>query len=159
MEITLLKEQEIGEVVKLIAKTVKTCFKYYYPPKMVNSVLRVMNHDGVKNRASWTHFYVAKIEDKIVGCGAIGPYWNSLTESSLFSIFVDPDYQRQGIGTKIIDALEKDEYYLRAKRIEVPSSVSAIPFYLSLGYRYKNNEMIFQDGNFKLEKFNKKIKE
>ena len=46
-----------------------------------------LNYEGVKKRASWTHFYVIKENDKIVACGAIGPYWNSLTESSLFTIY------------------------------------------------------------------------
>jgi len=33
------------------------------------------------------------------------------------------------IGRKIIETLEKDEYFLRAKRIEVPASITAVPFY------------------------------
>ena len=40
------------------------------------------------------HFYVAKINDKIVGCGVIAPYWGSETESVLLTIFVDPDFEQ-----------------------------------------------------------------
>ena len=34
--------------------------------------------------------------------------------------------------------LEKDEFFSRAKRVEIPASVTGIPFYLKMGYDYKN---------------------
>ena len=37
-----------------------------------------------------------------------------------------------------MEALERDEYFLRAKRIEVPASITARDFYRKLGYSYKN---------------------
>ena len=74
----------------------------------------------------------------IIGCGAIGPYWGREDESSLFTIFVLPEYQGKGIGRAIIDTLEKDEFFLRAKRIEIPASITGVPFYLKMGYNYKN---------------------
>lgn len=41
-------------------------------------------------------------EGVIIGCGAIGSYWGKKDESSLFTIFVLPEYQGKGIGRKII---------------------------------------------------------
>ena len=38
----------------------------------------------------------------------------------------------------IIDTLEKDTFFLRAKRIEIPASITGVPFYLKMGYHYKN---------------------
>ena len=55
---------------------------------------------------------------------------------------------------KIITAIEKDEYYKRAKKIECPSSLNAVPFYIHMGYRHKNDELVFQFGEILLEKFN-----
>ena len=95
---------------------------------------------------------------RIIACGAIGPYYDSKTESSLFTIFVDSEYQGKGYGRKIIETLEQDEYFLRAERIEIPASMSAIPFYRKMGYEHKNGELIFHDGHFALEKFNKPTK-
>ena len=43
-----------------------------------------------------------------------------------------------GIGRKIIETLEQDEYFLRAKRIEVPASITAFNFYRKFGYDFKN---------------------
>lgn len=158
MEIALIKENEIEDVCKMIYKTCRISFKYYYPQSLIDEIIESLNYDVVKRRASWTHFYVVKIDGVIVGCGAIGPYWGSETESSLFTIFVDPDYQGKGIGKKIIQTLESDEYFTRADRIEIPASLVALPFYVKCGYKHKNGELIFEDHNIKLEKFNQKEK-
>ena len=99
---------------------------------------------------------VIEENNEIVACGAIGPYYGSEEESSLFSIFVASKYQGKGYGRKIIEVLEKDEYFLRAKRVEIPASMSAIPFYKKMGYEHKNGELIYSDGHFSLEKFIRK---
>ncbi len=92
--------------------------------------------------------------EQIVGCGAIGPYWDKTDESSLFNIFVLPEYQGKGIGRAIIETLEQDEYFLRAKRIEIPASITACAFYRKMGYNYKNGvDQVDEEGLYRLEKF------
>ena len=67
-----------------------------------------------------------------MGCGAIGP------DAELFNIFVMPDAQGQGIGEKLIKTLEQDEFALRSGELELHSSITALQFYIKLGYTYKN---------------------
>ena len=75
-------------------------------------------------------------------------------ESSLFTIFVLPEYQRMEIGRKIIQALEQDEYFLRAKRVEIPASITGTAFYRKRGYKYKNGvKEPDAEGLIRLEKF------
>lgn len=155
MEIRLIKEDEYALTASMIERATRfSQFAKFYPNKSIEYVVESLDENGVRERAKWTHFYVVILENKIIGCGSIGEYWGSKTESSLFSIFVDPDYQNQGIGRKIIETLEKDEYFKRAIRIEIPAAMSAIPFYRKMGYEHKNGELIFDDGHFALEKFN-----
>lgn len=73
---------------------------------------------------------MAEEDGQIVGCGAIGPYWGSETESSLFTIFVLPEYQGRGIGRAVIRTLEEDAFFLRARRVEIPASITGTPFCL-----------------------------
>ncbi|MGN1102150.1 MAG: GNAT family N-acetyltransferase, partial [Huintestinicola sp.] len=89
-------------------------------------------------RASESHFYVVLDGKKIIGCGGIKGYWDSETESYIVSVFVLPEYQGRGIGRKIIETLEADEFFLRAWRTEIGSSLTAVDFYLKMGYKYKN---------------------
>ena len=155
MKIRLIKENEYKAVADMIARSLKgSNFAKFYPNASIEYVIKSLDEEALRNRASWTHFYVIEENGKIIACGAIGPFWDSLTESSLFNIFVDANYQGKGYGRKIIEALEQDEYFKRASRIEVPASMSAIPFYRKMGYEHKNGELIYDDGHFALEKFN-----
>ena len=141
-------------VSELIIKTLRTTNIKDYSLEHIENDAKAFTPDGVIKRASWTHFYVVCDKTRIVGCGAIGPYWGKEDESSLFNIFVLPDYQRKGIGREIIKTLEQDEYFLRAKRIEIPSSIKACEFYKKMGYTYKNGvDVIDEEQLFRLEKF------
>lgn len=157
MKIRLIIDTDYKAVAEMIARSVSSPnFSSFYPKKSINSVINSLDEEGIKKRASWTHFYVIEEDDKIVACGAIGPYWDSLTESSMFSIFVDEEYQGRGYGRKIIETLEQDEYFKRADRIEIPAAMSAIPFYRKMGYEHKNGELVYTEEHFCLEKFNRK---
>ena len=72
----------------------------------------------------------------------------------MLTIFVLPEYQGQGVGRRIIQTLEQDEFFLRAKRIEIPASVTAVEFYKKLGYNYKNGIAELDDEQLcRLEKY------
>ena len=136
--IRLLEEGDAEKVSELIRTTISISNKKDYPEELMDQLIAIETPEHVLERASWTHFYVAEKDGAIIGCGAIGPYWGKEDESSLFTIFVNPECQGKGVGRLIVETLEKDEYFTRAKRIEIPASITGIPFYLKMGYNYKN---------------------
>ena len=138
MLIRRFEENDAEAVSALIRKTISISNKKDYPEDLMDQLIETETPEHVLQRASWTHFYVAVEADTIIGSGAIGPYWGKEDESSLFTIFVDPEWQGKGVGKKIIETLENDEYFLRAKRIEIPASITGVPFYLKMGYHYKD---------------------
>ena len=133
-----IEDKDAEAVSDLIRKTISISNKKDYPVELMDQLIAYETPEHVMERASWTHFYVVLDGDAVIGCGAIGPYWGKQDESSLFTIFVDPDYQGKGIGRIIIETLENDEYFLRANRIEIPASITGVPFYLKMGYHYKD---------------------
>ena len=142
------------EVSALIIKTLRITNIKDYSPEYIEKDMAQFTPEKVIERAIWTHFYVFCDGERIVGCGAIGPYWGSETESSLFNIFVLPEYQGKGVGRKIIETLEADVYALRAKRIEIPASITACAFYRKMGYDYKNGiDAVDGEQLYRLEKF------
>ena len=155
MEIRRFKEEDAQEVSEVIRTTIRISNTKDYPAELMDELIASETPEAVLGRSSWTHFYVAGDEGKIIGCGAIGPYWGKEDESSLFTIFVLPEYQGKGVGRLIVETLEKDEYFLRAKRIEIPASITGVPFYLKLGYHYKNGISTPDEEHLiRLEKFN-----
>ena len=156
MTIRRLKEQDAQAVSELIITTIRISNTRDYAPEMMEELILTQTPEHVLERASWTHFYVAEEAGRIVGCGAIGPYWGKQDESSLFSIFVHPDLQGKGIGKAIVETLEQDEFALRARRIEIPASITGLPFYRKLGYDFKDgNDRLDEEQLYRLEKFRK----
>ena len=154
MKIRRFQEADAEAISALLAVTLRTTNIKDYSSEYIENVIKTHQPQNILERASWTHFYVVCDDEKIVGCGAIGPYWGKTDESSLFTIFVLPEYQGVGIGRKIVQTLEQDEYFLRAKRIEIPASITATPFYLKMGYDYKNGITTpDSEGLLRLEKF------
>ena len=138
MNIRRFKTADAKTVSDLIRKTIKISNVKDYPADIIDILDKTETPEHVIERAGWTHFYVVEDEKQIIGCGAIGPFWGKEDESSLFTIFVDPEYQGKGIGRSIIETLETDEFFLRAKRIEIPASITGVPFYRKFGYDYKD---------------------
>ena len=109
-----------------------------YSPEFIEENIRSHSPEVIAARAEEAHFYVAMDGETIIGCGGITGYWGSTEESYLTSIFVLLDYQGKGVGRKIMEALEADEYFRRAWRTEVGSSQTAVSFYRRMGYEFKN---------------------
>lgn len=127
-----------------------------YPPESIEYLINTYGEDFIRKRANQNHTYVLIHDEKIVGTGTIGPYWGSLKESSFFTIFIDPLYKGKGLGRKIIETLENDEYYKRADRIEIPSSITAVEFYKHFGYGFKKlGNIVDSEGEYRMEKYPK----
>ncbi len=153
MIIRRLREQDAQAVSELIITTMRLSNVGDYPAEFMEELVKTQTPEHVLQRASWTHFYVAEEADAIIGCGAIGPYWGKEDESSLFSFFVHPDHQGKGIGRAMMETLEQDAFALRAKRIEIPASITGLPFYLKMGYTFKNGITELDDEQlYRLEK-------
>lgn len=154
MNIRRIVNEDAYKVSELIRRTIRISNTKDYPEDLMNQLIAIETPEHVLERASWTHFYVAEEGEDIIGCAAIGPFWGKEDESSLFTIFVDPDHQGKGIGRKIIETLEQDEFALRAKRIEIPASITGVPFYLKMGYGFKNGISEPDEENLiRMEKF------
>lgn len=154
MNIRRFTISDAQETAAMIAKTLRISNVKDYTPEMMEECVRSLSSEKLIERAGWLHFYVVENDNRIIGCGGIGPYWGKADESSLFTIFVDPDCQGKGIGRAIINTLEQDEFYLRAKRVEIPSSITAVNFYKKFGYDHKHGfEEPDEENIYRLEKF------
>ena len=154
MIIRRFREGDADQVSAMVIHTLQTSNSKDYSAEEIDAMISRFQPSGVLERASWTHFYVAEEGESIIGCGAIGPYWGSEIVSSLFTVFVLPERQGKGIGRRIIETLEKDEYFLRAERVEVPASITGVGFYRKLGYEYKNGiDHPDEERRYRLEKF------
>jgi GNAT superfamily N-acetyltransferase len=73
------------------------------------------------------YFIVALIEGKVVGTG-------SLDGDEIKAVFVDPSYQRRGVGRAMMEELERYARTMGLKEVELKSSITAYYFYKRLDY-------------------------
>lgn len=145
---------DAAQVAQLVTTTLKQSNRQDYSANYLQTEIDRMSPAFFIEKAQQTHFYVACDQTKLVGTGAIGSYWGSTTEYSLFTIFVLPTYQGRGIGRQIINTLEQDTYFKKAQRVEIPASITAVNFYQHLGYHFKNqNQQVDDEQLYRLEKF------
>jgi len=141
-------------VAQVVATTLRTTNRQDYTEAYIEHDIQVLTPAFFLEKAQQTHFYVVCDATQIVGTGAIGSYWGSATEFSLFDIFVLPTYQGQGIGRLIITTLEQDTYFQHAKRVEIPASITALGFYQKMGYQFKTgHDHVDDEQLYRLEKF------
>ena len=148
------RETDAEEIVGLIRRNFREVNVKDYGEKAMAALSATHDVNWLKGVAEYAHMYVFWNENKIVGVGSISSFWGSLTESILLTVFVLPEFHGQGIGSYIIDTLESDELFLRAERIEIPASITAVEFYRKKGYEYKNGIKELDDEQYyRLEKF------
>ena len=151
-------DADADAVSAVICETIRISNSKDYPPDYIKHLCKTHSPEHMTARAKEAHSYVICDRETVIGCGSIAPYWGSETESILLTIFVLPDYQGRGIGRKLIETLEQDAFGVRAKRIEIPASITAVAFYKKCGYQYKNGvaELDPQLPLYRMEKFPKK---
>jgi N-acetylglutamate synthase-like GNAT family acetyltransferase len=93
----------------------------------------IFSEEKVRAVAGYAHMYVCCIDNVIVGCGTISSRLGSPEDSILLTIFVKPELHKKGIGNSIMETLEKEELYLQARKIEIPSPKTACEVYLKMG--------------------------
>ncbi|MFB6095330.1 MAG: GNAT family N-acetyltransferase, partial [Halodesulfurarchaeum sp.] len=88
------------------------------------------------------HVIVAERNGDIVGFGQV-----DLEEAEIVAVYVDPAYDRQGVGTTILDALETKAMERGLEGLTLLASLNAARFYERNGYRQvERTEYELQDG-------------
>jgi hypothetical protein len=65
--------------------------------------------------------------------------------------FLSEDFPSFGVAAG--QPIGKDAFALRARRIEIPASITGLPFYQKMGYSFKNgNDQIDEEQLYRLEK-------
>lgn len=153
MKIRRFENEDAGEVSKIIRRNFMEVNIKDYSKDEMEKLSESYNSEKVVSIASYANMYITCENNEIIGCGAISSFWGSPDESILLTIFVKPELHGMGIGKSIIQTLEEDELFLRAKRIEIPASITACEFYKKMGYDYKDGiKRLDEEGHYRMEK-------
>lgn len=104
------------------------CSGHYTPSQIAawTSSYRIQNY--FRSMAAGNIVFVAADGERIAGVSC-------LSEGKVRAVYVHPGYIGKGIGTKLLMALERAAQRKGLKRLELDSSLNAVPFYKRHNYR------------------------
>jgi GNAT superfamily N-acetyltransferase len=111
----------------VIRQTMRISNSHDYPIERLLPLIDYFSPQKVDLLNDERRCLVAEVDQQIVGTAA-------LEESELCTFFVLPDYQGQGIGAKLLAALEQIAREAAIDAIHVAASVTGALFYQRMGY-------------------------
>ncbi len=119
---------DLTAVQRLIWDTIDQCYPAAYSPRAVAYFKQFHSLDAILRRADDGVVLVADSDHGIVGTGA-------LLDGEIAAVFVRPGTQRTGIGTALMDALERAAAEQGLDSVRLYVSLPSLDFYTQRGYR------------------------
>ena len=126
------------KVAEIVEKTIRAVYPHYYPSGAVQFFLDLHNERRIREALAREDIYFAVVQGKIVGTG-------SIRGNEICRLFILPEYQAKGYGSKLMDLLE-DMIFRKYQVVHVDASFPAESMYLKRGYRIKTYEKIETGG-------------
>ena len=133
MLIRKFKSADAAAVSDVIRQTMRVTNSQDYSMQILAPLVEYFSPENVLLLSKERICLVAEIENRVVGTVA-------LEDSELCAFFVHPDFQRKGVGTNLIKAIEDIAAKNKVEIIKFASSLSAVSFYEKIGYRKNGSD-------------------
>jgi GNAT superfamily N-acetyltransferase len=120
-------------VSQVIRKALTEVNSQDYPPAIIQNLCDSFAPSLLIENAQNRWMYVALENDRIVGT-------ISLANNYILTLFVDPQFHHQGIGTELLHHVEAIARERNYHVVNVPSSITAYEFYKRHGYHKVRSE-------------------
>ena len=128
IKIRNFEPEDAGAVSAVIRETMRISNGKDYSFDILEPLIEYFSPEKVVQLSRERHCLVAETNGRIVGTIAI-------EASELCTFFVHPDFQREGVGTGLLKAIEKLALADGIRKIKIASSITGVPFYEKSGYR------------------------
>ena len=123
------KNTDSSKVCDIIKKNLIEVNSKDYPEEIINYMCNLYIPEYMIEKSKERDIYVAELNGELIGTA-------SFENNVIYTVFVNTNYHKRGIGSKLISFIEE-----RAKKdsinvIQIPSSLTSLNFYYSLGYKY-----------------------
>ncbi|CAM3866280.1 GNAT family N-acetyltransferase [Mesobacillus thioparans] len=146
--------EHINGIIKVCSEGYRDTYMKIYSDEYIERIINEFyNYERVYNEVTntssdWDGWYVA-LEDNIV-IGAIGGGLISKEQSEIFVLYLDPNRKREGIGTKLLQALTEIQRSKGANKQWVSvakGNAKGIPFYEARQFQFVQEQTSFANGN------------
>jgi putative acetyltransferase len=119
-------DADLPELIAIQALAIAVFYQDVYTPAQLHSLMERLEK-GMNARHQ--SFVVAEVDGASVGFAALSSF------SSINAVYIHPQWMRQGIGKRLVTALEEIALQQRCVKLTVVAAVTASGFYQSQGYR------------------------
>ncbi|MBN2238484.1 MAG: GNAT family N-acetyltransferase [Dehalococcoidales bacterium] len=134
------REEDLDAVVELVHHVVDISYHDVYPAAAMKMYKRFHSSENVLHDARNGYCVIAENDGTIVGTG-------TRTEDNIRRVYINPDCQKTGIGSKIYSALEQQAISSGLSRLGLGASLIAREFWESQGFVFENEESITTPNN------------
>lgn len=131
-EIRLAQGADATDISRVIIASLRKTNAEDYSQDIIERVEKSFSPTAVSELIGKRKVYVALVNRDIVGTA-------SLDGRVVRTVFVAPGNQRQGIGRKLMEAVEKAARDEKIDVLSVPSTITAEAFYAGLGFTSMGN--------------------
>lgn len=127
-------ENDWQDIMNLVHKTVRKIYPHYYPLAVVEFFCTLHDERGIRQDIENENVWVLEHGGKVIATGSLG-------ENRIERLYVLPEFQRKGHGTRIVWALEK-EIAKNYKKASLEASLASCMLYEKMGYRTVRHEQM-----------------
>ena len=125
---------DVPAIAELCQRTVRAINASDYPPDIIERIVAFFAAAEVLRRMGDRKVFVAHDGEALVGTVSLGP-------DKVHSVFVRADGQRRGVGRRMMAFIEDVARADGRRALALSSSLTAVPFYSSLGYTEAGREL------------------
>jgi N-acetylglutamate synthase-like GNAT family acetyltransferase len=147
MHIQPFRSEQAEAVSCLIRRNLREVNSRDYSEKFIEDLVEYFSPETLQEKASEQYILVAIDDDgRIIGTAALANFGTAEAPTYYaVSVFVLPEWHREGIGTRLMQAIEAQARALQAQRIAVRAAISAKGFYQKLGYVFEDDEEVLDE--------------
>lgn len=129
------------QIAAIVKKTIQSIYPKYYPAGAVRFFLDLHCEERIKAAMEEEKIYLVLTGDRSLGTA-------SIQRNEIHRLFILPEYQRKGYGSRLKDCLE-EKIFEKYSSIRLDASFPAESMYLKRGYQIISYEKIeTKDGDF-----------
>ena len=136
---------EAALISALVRRTVRVSNAKDYPPRVIAQVFASFAPEWVRGRMARRQMFVAELAGRIVGT-------ISASGGEINSLFVEPGFQRHGIGRSLVAFVERQAKAAGLTDLALSASITARRFYERIGYRTETFEERVSGATFLMRK-------
>ncbi|MDV2581585.1 GNAT family N-acetyltransferase [Alkalibacillus haloalkaliphilus] len=167
IEIRKARLEDVDGIIKVCSDGHRKTYPELLPNHHIENIIKEFyNEERIKKEITditqdWNGWFIAVDYEKVVG--AAGGGFIDREVSELFVIYLDPERKREGIGSKLLEAVTKDQIERGAKEqwmSVAKDNFMGIPFYEAVGFKYQGERPSYElpEEGYKSLRYKRKLK-